>query len=297
MHSRGGFHAEGRIDLHAKGGGRAQAGAEARGRASASGRGKIHKVPGSDHDSCEGIGRAKRPVAFVGRISRVRGAKMAPLTRPDPQRARTRRRRQPAGQQAPEDQPPADQPPAEPPPADPPPADEPPPAAEPPPDEPPPNVFGYDRPVLGCLEGQVYFIPADSTALPADYSGLDSSAVLYACEWDIPTRAWEAGFPDLPDRFEWFAIRYSGAFHVAAAGTYRFRLSSDDGAKLTIDGQVVVDNDGVHPPREGSGEIDLTEGDHTIVLEYFQGPRYHINLQLFVTPPGGEEGLFSVRSE
>ncbi len=32
-----------------------------------------------------------------------------------------------------------------------------------------------------------------------------------------------------------------------------------------------------------------------MILEYFQGPRYHINLQLYATPPGGEEGLFSVR--
>ena len=65
--------------------------------------------------------------------------------------------------------------------------------------------------------------------------------------------------------------------------------------KLIIDGKVVIDNDGEHPPRERSGTVWLGAGDHEMVLEYFQGPRYHINLQLFATPPGGKQGIFSVR--
>ena len=79
------------------------------------------------------------------------------------------------------------------------------------------------------------------------------------------------------------------------AGEWTFRVSSDDGVKLYIDGKLVLDNDGVHPPKVKSGKVNLSKGDHDMVLEYFQGPRYHINLQLYATPPRGEEGLFSVR--
>jgi len=165
----------------------------------------------------------------------------------------------------------------------------------PPPEKPPENVFGYEKPVRGCFEGQVYFIVPESKRLPVDYSNMTASTVLYACEWDIPVRAWEQGFPGLKDRFEWFAIRYTGTFDVGQAGNHSFRISSDDGARLTIDGKVVVDNDGVHPPVVKTGSIDLQAGAHEMVLEYFQGPRYHINLQLYITPPGGSEGLFSVR--
>ncbi len=164
-----------------------------------------------------------------------------------------------------------------------------------PPTNPPDNVFGYDKPVRGCFEGLVYFIPQDSKALPKSYADLTSASAVYACEWDIPTRAWEQGFPGIEDRFEWFAIRYSGAFNVSQAGTWTFRLSSDDGTRLVIDDKLVIDNDGVHSPAVKTGTIDLAAGDHTMVLEYFQGPRYHINLQLFATPPGGAEGVFSVR--
>ncbi|MDD9937928.1 MAG: PA14 domain-containing protein [Myxococcales bacterium] len=165
----------------------------------------------------------------------------------------------------------------------------------PPPEAPPTNEFGYEDPVLGCFEGHVFFIPERSKALPVSYQGAEPKSVLYACEWDIPTRKWKKGFPGVEDRFEWFAIRYAGAFHVAEGGEYTFRISSDDGSKLYIDGKLVIDNDGTHGPKSKKGKVTLTPGDHEMVLEYFQGPRYSINLQVFVTPPGGEEGLFSVR--
>jgi hypothetical protein len=45
-----------------------------------------------------------------------------------------------------------------------------------------------------------------------------------------------------------FAIEYKGDFRVKTPGHYKFRLMSDDGARLFIDGKMVIDNDGVHAP-------------------------------------------------
>jgi hypothetical protein len=164
-----------------------------------------------------------------------------------------------------------------------------------PPSEPPPNVFGYDEPVRGCFEGQVFPLAVDAKQLPTDYASLTPVSVVYACEWDIAPRAWDQGFPGIAGRFEWFAIRYAGAFRVADAGDYTFRISSDDGTKVLVDGKQVIANDGQHPPQEARGTVKLAAGDHQMVLEYFQGPRYQINLQLWVTPPGKSEELFTVR--
>jgi PA14 domain len=164
-----------------------------------------------------------------------------------------------------------------------------------PPKAPPDNVFGYEKPVLGCFEGQVFPLAQDAPALPTDYASLTPVSAVYACEWDISPRQWDQGFPGIADRFEWFAIRYAGAFRVAEAGEYSFRLSSDDGSKLTVDGRVVIDNDKQHPPQALSGKVQLAAGDHQMVLEYFQGPRFEINLQLWVSPPGKPEELFTVR--
>lgn len=164
-----------------------------------------------------------------------------------------------------------------------------------PPSTPADNPFGYPTPVRGCFEGQVFPLKPETAKLPTSYDALTPVSVVYACEWDIAPRAWEQGFPGVADRFEWFAIRYGGAFRLAKGGEYGFRISSDDGAKLTIDGKLVIDNDGQHPPKEARGTVKLDSGDHQMVLEYFQGPRYHINLQLWVTPPGKPEELFTVR--
>lgn len=164
-----------------------------------------------------------------------------------------------------------------------------------PPEAPPENEFGYEDPVRGCFEGIIYPLENDAKKLPTTWDDSQALSVVYACEWDIPTRKWERGFPGVEDRFEWFAIRYTGSFFVETPGKWKFRISSDDGTKLYIDGKLVLDNDGQHPPKSQEITIDLEKGDHDMVLEYFQGPRYHINLQVYATPPGGEEGIFSVR--
>ncbi|RMG94663.1 MAG: hypothetical protein D6705_15535 [Deltaproteobacteria bacterium] len=49
-----------------------------------------------------------------------------------------------------------------------------------------------------------------------------------------------------------------------------FRLSSDDGSRLFVDGLLVVDNWGSHPLRVRSGSIALEPGVHHLRVEYFE---------------------------
>jgi len=51
--------------------------------------------------------------------------------------------------------------------------------------------------------------------------------------------------------------------------TYRFFTRSDDGSKLYIDGQLVVDNDGDHGAFWQYGDIILDKGKHALKIEYF----------------------------
>jgi len=48
-----------------------------------------------------------------------------------------------------------------------------------------------------------------------------------------------------------YAIKFEGFFKIDRDGEYKFSVNSDDGSKLYVDGQQVVDNDGVHPPHGG----------------------------------------------
>lgn len=108
---------------------------------------------------------------------------------------------------------------------------------------------------------------------------------------NVSPRKFNQGFPGISERTEWFAIRYRGKFKVAVADYYRFRLLSDDGAILRIDEHVVIDNDGQHAPLSRDATIPLSAGEHELYLEYYQGPRDNIALQLFVAPQNGTERL------
>ena len=108
----------------------------------------------------------------------------------------------------------------------------------------------------------------------------------------MPARSWKSGFPGLPGRFEWFAIDYQGVFKVIKPGRYTFRLVSDDGSKLLIDDSLVINNDGLHGVTSRTGAVDLDDGEHRIRIQYMQGPRWSIALQLFAKPEGDREQIF-----
>ncbi len=67
-----------------------------------------------------------------------------------------------------------------------------------------------------------------------------------------------------------FAMFFKGCFRVATAGTWTFSTNSDDGSQIWIDGQLVVDHNGVHTVAEKSGSVALTQGIHNITVAYFQ---------------------------
>ena len=113
----------------------------------------------------------------------------------------------------------------------------------------------------------------------------------------MPPRAFREGYPGFEStgRVEFFALFIHGKFDVSKPGRHYFRLTSDDGAQLFIDDQLVIDNDGLHPPVTRDGVADLSSGRHRLRIVYFQGIRYELALQLFVTPPGERERVFSSR--
>lgn len=154
------------------------------------------------------------------------------------------------------------------------------------------NDFGSGVATPDSLTGQVYFIPENTAKFP-DVSAIKPTATLYARTLNIAPRSFKDGFPGVDQRFEWFAVRYTGKFNVSTAGAWQFHVLSDDGCIITVDGAKVLDNDGVHPPGHKTETVQLTAGQHSIQVDYFQGPKYDIALQFWVTPPGGAEKLFT----
>jgi outer membrane protein OmpA-like peptidoglycan-associated protein len=154
--------------------------------------------------------------------------------------------------------------------------------------------FGKKDPGLMKLKGAIYFLAQDTESMPAGLDSREPEGFIYAGRLDVPTREFTEGFPGVSDRFEWFGLLYKGTFQVSTAGTYAWKLVSDDGSRLWIDGREVIDNDGVHGTLDGSGAIQLAKGPHEIKVWFFQGPATELALQLFVTPPGQGERIFDL---
>lgn len=152
--------------------------------------------------------------------------------------------------------------------------------------------FGTTVVIPSGLRGQIYRISSHTKALP-HFEKLKTMGTIYTTSLNVPTQDFKIGFPGVTKRHEWFAIDYTGRFWVGKAGVFRFRLLSDDGADLYIDGGLVIDNDGRHPPEAREGSTELSRGIHRIRVPYFQGPRFQVALVLEVAPPGEDYRVFS----
>jgi hypothetical protein len=75
---------------------------------------------------------------------------------------------------------------------------------------------------------------------------------------------------------------------VPQDGTYGFRLISDDGSRLHIGDQEVIDHDGLHGAEPKDGTANLTTGLHPLRIEHFEaGGGQQLTLQW--KPPGAAD--------
>jgi alpha-L-fucosidase len=70
-------------------------------------------------------------------------------------------------------------------------------------------------------------------------------------------------------RDEKFGLQFQGYITVPEDNVYLFSLSSDDGSRLYIGDQLVVDNDELHASLERRGFVALAKGLHPMILAYF----------------------------
>ncbi len=66
-----------------------------------------------------------------------------------------------------------------------------------------------------------------------------------------------------------FAVRFTGSFSVPETGIYRFLLESFDGSCLFIDGQKIINNDGIHYEIKREAVVALEKGGHQFEIGYF----------------------------
>jgi hypothetical protein len=80
---------------------------------------------------------------------------------------------------------------------------------------------------------------------------------------------------------DYFSIRWTGKVVAPATGTYTFSTFADDGVRLWVNDQQLINDWRVHAPEEYGGQVALTAGTPvSFKLEYFDstvGGRVHLS--------------------
>lgn len=151
----------------------------------------------------------------------------------------------------------------------------------------PKPVSVFDRSRTGALAGN---------GLTATFWNLDRTVSVFT--FNLPEKIVTQGPPVFqttqPDG-DWrthagaptdsFTTTWAGFLDVPADGIYQFGLGSDDGSWLYLDGNLLIDNGGVHGFQEFTASVSLTAGVHPIRAVMFESGGYEY-LRIRWAPPG-----------
>jgi alpha-L-fucosidase len=161
------------------------------------------------------------------------------------------------------------------------------------------RAFREGKPVSGVSEGTFEKVKArPPTPLASPRPGL--AYEYFEGEWnelpdfdalDPVKSGITPGFDLAPrSRDERFGFLYRGYLEAPRDGIYTFFTLSDDGSRLFIGDELVVDNDGLHGAREAQGIVALATGAHPITVTFFERTGGDV-LEVRYAGPGIEKRL------
>lgn len=123
--------------------------------------------------------------------------------------------------------------------------------------------------------------------LVTGYEGSRFEKRVYFDAWPVIDRNFQGGAPDPRLPGENFSYRFDAYFVAPEAGVYTFELSSDDGSRLYIDGELAINHWGHHGMSPRSAAWSLTAGVHQLHVDYYEEDGW-AGVRLRYAPPGGE---------
>jgi PA14 domain len=100
------------------------------------------------------------------------------------------------------------------------------------------------------------------------------------------------GFPGMPANLQsqvgmdGYALDCNGYLDIETSGMYNFSMLSDDGVRLVIDNEVIINSPELQAPTINSSKsVELQRGKRTFNVIYYQGPLVRIALQLKYAGP------------
>ena len=111
-----------------------------------------------------------------------------------------------------------------------------------------------------------YYTLENPSVLP-DFDTLEPYADEYVDQVNYASTGGNFAGSGLSDNF---GVVFEGLVDIPEAGTYTFYVNSDDGSRLFIGDEQIVDNDGLHGMNEESGVLLLGAGMHRIRIDFFE---------------------------
>jgi hypothetical protein len=119
------------------------------------------------------------------------------------------------------------------------------------------------------------------------YNGINFNTLVFTRVDPTVNFTWGSNSPGAGVQADGFSIRWTGQLRPAVTGTYTFSTVSNDGIRLYLNGQLIINNWTVHGTTTNtSAGIALQAGvDYAITLEYFENSGYGVS-RLLWRPPG-----------
>jgi hypothetical protein len=102
------------------------------------------------------------------------------------------------------------------------------------------------------------------------FSGMNFNTLVLTRVDDVVNFDWGNGSPGPGVPADQFSARWTGFIVIEVTGTYTFWTNSDDGVRLWVGENIVVQNWTDHAPTWNSGSIVLSPGEHALRLEYYE---------------------------
>lgn len=101
---------------------------------------------------------------------------------------------------------------------------------------------------------------------------------------------WSVGSPAPQVPADGFSVRWTGFIIAENPGLHTFWTESDDGVRLTVAGETIIENWTDHSVILDEGNISLSQGIHPIVLEYYENTSDAV-IRLHYRAPGIPEQI------
>ena len=126
------------------------------------------------------------------------------------------------------------------------------------------------------------------------YSGtsLDPSKLVLTRTDPTVNFSWGQGSPDASVSNDNFSARWSGQVQSQTTERYQFATNSDDGLRLKVNGQTIIDNWTNHGATIDTAYVDLVEGQrYDIQMEYYENGGNATAQLLWSTPTIGRQAI------